>query len=161
MSIPHSPSRALLPTVAKLLMLRLRINLNSFRHAKLRTRIFTVIGSVLLAVFAAFLFWLSWQILAYVSSPKLVVYTGINGGPLMDAMPVTIFTFMFMGILFTSFGVLLQALYLSGDMDFLLAAPVPIRAVFFAKLLQAVLPNFAFMAFFGLPLLYGMGASRG
>ena len=113
------------------------------------------------AAFAALIFWLSWQALGFINSPKLVIYTGINSAPFMDAIPVAIFTVMFMGILLTSFGVLLQALYLSGDMDFLLAAPVPIRAVFIAKLLQAVLPNFSFMALFGLPLLYGMGAARG
>jgi ABC-2 type transport system permease protein len=55
--------------------------------------------------------------------------------------------------------VLLQALYLSGDMDFLLASPVPIRAVFVTKLLQAVLPNFGLISLFGLPLLYGLGLS--
>ena len=43
---------------------------------------------------------------------------------------------------------LLQALYLSGDMDFLLSAPVPIRAVFVTKLLQAILPNFGLILLF-------------
>ena len=51
----------------------------------------------------------------------------------------------FLGILLTSFGVLLQALYLAGDMDFLLSAPIPMRAVFLTKLLQAILPNFGLM----------------
>ena len=67
---------------------------------------------------------------------------------------------LFLGILFTSFGVLLQALYLSGDMDFLLTSPVPIRAVFVTKLLQAVLPNFGLIALFGLPVLFGLGFSE-
>jgi len=49
-------------------------------------------------------------------------------------------------------GVLLQALYLSNDMDFLLAAPIPIRAVFLTKLLQAVLPNFILVMLIGLPV---------
>ena len=60
----------------------------------------------------------------------------------------------------TSFGVLLQAMYLAGDMDFLLATPVPIRAVFIAKLLQAVLPNFALFSLFGIPILFGLGISN-
>lgn len=157
----HAQSPALLPTVWKLLVLRWRITVNSFRHAKRHVKFFTVLGYVALAALAAFLFWLSWLALNFVSSPRLEIYTGIHSGPLMDALPAAIFTVMFFGILLTSFGVLLQALYLSGDMDFLLAAPVPIRAVFVTKLLQAVLPNFSLMAFFGLPLLYGMGAARG
>jgi ABC-2 type transport system permease protein len=44
-------------------------------------------------------------------------------------------------------------------MDFLLATPVPIRAVFVAKLLQAILPNFALICLIALPVLYGLGAS--
>jgi hypothetical protein len=63
--------------------------------------------------------------------------------------------------LLTSFGVLLQALYLSGDMDFLLATPVPIRAVFITKMLQAVLPNFLLFCLFGIPILFGLGISKG
>ncbi|OGO74088.1 MAG: hypothetical protein A3K45_08525, partial [Chloroflexi bacterium RIFOXYC12_FULL_59_14] len=67
----------------------------------------------------------------------------------------------FVGILVTSFGVLLQALYLSGDMDFLLSSPVPIRAVFVAKLMQAILPNLGLLSLFGLPVLFGLGFSGG
>jgi ABC-2 type transport system permease protein len=46
-------------------------------------------------------------------------------------------------------------------MDFLLATPVPIRAVFISKLLQAILPNFSLILLFALPILYGLGAARG
>jgi hypothetical protein len=72
-------------------------------------------------------------------------------------VPVLVFALLFVGILFSSFGVMLHALYLSGDMDFLLTSPVPIRAVFVTKLLQAVLPGFGLAAMFGLPVLYGLG----
>ncbi len=81
--------------------------------------------------------------------------------PFLESLPVLIFTGLFMGILVTSFGVLLQALYLSGDMDFLLSSPIPIRAVFITKLMQAVLPNFGLIALFGLPVLFGLGISGG
>jgi ABC-type transport system involved in multi-copper enzyme maturation permease subunit len=46
-------------------------------------------------------------------------------------------------------------------MDFLLSAPVPIRAVFVAKLLEAILPNLALIALIGLPVLFGLGLSSG
>ena len=156
----HQPSGQLLPAVWKLLALRWRININSFKHAKLRTKILNIIGVIALLGFVGLVFWASWMLLGFLRSPQLVKYTGFDVSPFLDAVPVLIFTTMFLGILFTSFGVLLQAMYLSGDMDFLLASPVPIRAVFVAKLLQAVLPNLGFMAAFGLPLLYGLGASR-
>lgn len=155
-----SPSPAVLPAVWKLLILRLRITINSFRHAKLRTKILTSWGIFGVLAFAVVIFWLSWVLLGFLRSPELVRYTGIDVNPFLDAVPVLIFSGMFLGTLLTSFGVLLQALYLSGDMDFLLAAPVPIRAVFTTKLLQAVLPNLGMLALFGLPVLFGLGASR-
>ena len=79
----------------------------------------------------------------------------------LDSVPVLVVSAAFLGILVTSFGVLLQALYLAGDMDFLLSAPVPIRAVFITKLLQAILPNFGLICLFALPVLFGLGASSG
>ena len=156
-----SPAGAVLPAVWKLLILRLRININSFRHAKRRTKILTALGVFGLLAFSVFIFWLSWLLLGFLRSPELSKYIGIDPTVFLDAVPVLIFSGMFLGILLTSFGVLLQALYLSGDMDFLLAAPVPIRAVFTTKLLQAVLPNLGLLALFGLPVLFGLGAARG
>ena len=149
----------ILPAVLKLLRLRWQINYNSFLHAKTRTKILTVFGLLGLLALAAFIFWVSTLLLGFMRSPKLVEYVGTDVTPFLQAVPALIFSVMFLGILLTSFGVLLQALYLSGDMDFLLTSPVPIRAVFITKLLQAVLPNFGLVALFGLPILYGLGVS--
>ena len=154
------PSSAVLPFVWKLLRLRWRTTINSFRHAKTAAKVGTVIGLIGLAVFGGFIFWLSWLLLTFLRSPSLTQYVG-DTTTFVDAVPVLIFSAFFLGILLTSFGVLLQALYLSGDMDFLLSAPVPIRAIFITKLLQAVLPNFGFIALFGLPVLYGLGLANG
>jgi hypothetical protein len=46
-------------------------------------------------------------------------------------------------------------------MDFLMSAPIPIRAIFVSKLIQAVLPNFAIMCVFSLPILFGLGITSG
>jgi ABC-2 type transport system permease protein len=148
------------PTVWKLMRLHWHITWNSFRHAKLAAKVGRVFGMLLLAVFGGFLLWISWLLLSYLTSPDLAQYTGDLTG-ILEAVPVLILAGLFIGILITSFGVLLQALYLAGDMDFLLAAPVPIRAVFITKLLRAVLPNFGLIALFGLPVLFGLGISRG
>ena len=56
-----------------------------------------------------------------------------------------------------SFRLLLQALYLSNDMDFLVSAPIPIRAVFLSKLLETVLPNFILVSALALPVLLSLG----
>jgi ABC-2 type transport system permease protein len=153
------PSGRFLPAVWKLIRLRLLLSWNSFKHAKTGRKIGTIAIVVLLIAFAGFIFFLSWLLLGFLHSSKLTQYVGFDALPFLQAMPVLIFAALFLGILFSSFGVLLQALYLSGDMDFLLTSPVPIRAVFVTKLLQAVLPNFGLIALFGLPVLYGLGLS--
>ena len=149
-----------LPTAWKLLRLRWRISWNSFHRSRTIKKIVTILGLLALAALAGIVFWLSWKMVSVLHMPELVQYVGdIN--KFINTIPVLIFTVFFLGILLTSFGVLLQALYLSGDMDFLLAAPVPIRAVFIAKLLQAILPNLGLSALLGLPVLYGFGAAGG
>ncbi len=154
------PQPRLWPTVGKLLRLRIVILLSGFRRARLRRKI----GMIALVVIAfgglAAAFAVSFLLLRFMRSPQLAIYVG-DARPFLDSMPSLVLSGAFFGILITSFGVLLQALYLAGDMDFLLSAPVPVRAVFLTKLLQAILPNFSLILLFGLPVLYGLGASSG
>lgn len=155
----HPPDARVLPAVWKLVMMRFRINWNGFRHAKTGRKIRMIIVWLLILSFAAFIFWLSWLLLGFLHSPDFARYAGVNLESWLDSMPALALSAMFLTMLLTNFGVLLQALYLSGDMDFLLTTPVPIRAVFVSKFLQAVLPNLALIALFGLPLLFGLGVS--
>ena len=134
---------------------------NSFRHAKTRGKVATLLLYVMILGFGYFIFWLSRLLLGFVRSPEMAQYSGLDLTAVLGSLPALILSALFIGTLLTSFGVLLQALYLSGDMDFLLATPLPIRAVFIAKLLQAVLPNIALIALFGLPILFGLGVSSG
>jgi hypothetical protein len=147
--------------VWKLLRLRLRITYNSFRHAKLRNKIGMIVVWLLLLGFAYFLLVASRWLLDLVNTPDFARYAGTDLRLILTSLPTLTLSALFVGTLLASFGVLLQALYLSGDMDFLLATPLPIRAVFIAKLLQAVLPNFALFSLFGIPLLFGLGISSG
>ena len=156
-SLTAAPSGRLFPSVWKLIRLRLLLNWNAFKHARTRRKIGTIVIAVLVIGFAGFIFFLSWLLLGFLHSASLTQYVGFDILPFLQTVPVLIFAALFLGILFSSFGVLLQALYLSGDMDFLLTSPVPIRAVFVTKLLQAVLPSFGLAALFGLPVLYGLG----
>ncbi len=159
-AIASAPSADLLPAVWKLLRLRLQLSWNSFKHAKVVKKIFIILGYLLVLAFAGGITAGSWLLLRFLRSPNLQQYLTVDVSTFLQAVPALIFALLFASILLTSFGVLLQALYLSGDMDFLLASPVPIRAVFIAKLLQAVLPNFSLLALFGLPVLYGLGLAE-
>lgn len=155
------PSERLIPAIWNLLRLRVRISYNVFRHAKIGRKILYVVTALMILGFAVFIFYVSNLALGFLRSPKLVEIAGIDAAPLLEAIPILTLSGMFIGIVLSSFGVLLQALYLSGDMDFLLASPVPIRAVFVAKLMQAILPNLGLISLFGLPILFGLGASSG
>jgi len=159
-SMIHLPDARILPAVWKLLLMRLRITWNGFRHAKLRKKIGTILIWLLLLGLAYFMLSVSRWLLGVIHSPELVRYVGMDLQPLLASIPALTLTSLFVGTLLTSFGVLLQAMYLSGDMDFLLATPVPVRAIFVAKLMQAVLPNFAIISLFGLPILFGLGISN-
>jgi ABC-2 type transport system permease protein len=160
-SLMRAADTRVLPAVSKLLLLRIRISYNSFRHAKLRTKIRAILVWGLLFGFAYFILSVSRWMLDIVRSPEFVQYAGLDLGAVLASLPALTLSALFITTLLTSFGVLLQALYLSGDMDFLLTTPVPIRAVFIAKLLQAVLPNFALFSLFGVPILFGLGISNG
>lgn len=145
-------------SIWKLLGLRLMILARSFRRSNMRTKIITVILGLLILAFLGFAFFISWKLLEILRSPEIAQFAG-DLSIIFETVPTLIFSATFLGVFLTSFGVLLQALYLAGDMDFLLSTPLPIRAVFVAKLLQAALPNFALICAFALPLLFGIGAS--
>jgi ABC-2 type transport system permease protein len=147
-------------SVWKLLRLRVVIFISGFRRAKLRRKIGTIVLVLLVLGLIAFIFSLSWLLLRFLSSPDLAQYVG-DITPLLESVPVLLIGAAFLGILITSFGVLLQALYLANDMEFLLSAPLPLRSVFLSKLLQAILPNFSLICLFALPVLYGLGLSNG
>jgi len=157
----HAADAGLLPSVWKLLRLRLQITYNSFRRAGFRKKISIILVWLLVLGFAYLMLSASRWLLGLVHSPEFVQAVGIDLRGLLASLPALTLSALFVGTLLASFGVLLQALYLSGDMDFLLATPVPVRAVFVAKLLQAVLPNFALFSLFGIPMLFGLGISNG
>jgi len=162
---PFHPEHSILHHVWKLLRLQISVTWSTFRTARLRRKIGTIIVVLVTVLFAGGIFAISWFLLGALRSPELerilIEQNQPSLTPFLETVPVLILAGSFLGILLTSFGVLLSALYLSGDLDFLMAAPVPIRAVFVAKQLQAVLPNFGLIALFGLPVLFGLGASGG
>jgi ABC-2 type transport system permease protein len=136
------------------------IFISGFRRARLRNKIGIIaLGVFLLAVLVG-AFALSLLILNALRSPQ---FTQIVSDPasLINSIPVLIVSIAFILILITSFGLLLQALYLAGDMDFLLSSPLPMRAVFLSKQMQAILPNYGLVLLIGLPVLFGLGISQG
>jgi ABC-2 type transport system permease protein len=158
MSLAHPVQDGMWASVVKLLRLQVILQINKFRRARLGSKILTIFLLLILLAVLVGAFILSWYVLSFLHSPKFIEIVG-DAGPFLRGIPTLVFTSAAAIILLSSFGVLLQALYLSGDMDFLLATPLPVRSVFLAKLLQAVLPNFGLICLFALPLLWGLGAA--
>lgn len=152
-------SFGLWPSVGRLLRLRVRIMFNTFKRSKTSGKIGTVVLGLLLIGLMIFLFAASNGLLRLLRSPELAAY--IDPNQMIDAIPTLVLTAAFILTLMTNFGVLLQALYLSHDMDFLITSPLPMRAVFLSKLIEAILPNFGLFCAFTLPVLFGLGASSG
>ena len=155
------PDGRTLPAAWKLLRLRARITVNGLRRSSGRTRLSIVVVGVVVAIVAVLLVAMSWLLLSFLQSPELGPYLSVDPARIIAAIPVLVLTGLFVMVLLMSFGSLLQALYLVGDMDFLLATPVPIRAVFVAKVVQAVAPVFGLFSLFGLPVLIGLGLASG
>ncbi len=147
-------------SVWKLLRLQVVISINNFKRAKTSRKIGTIVLWLMAAIFLGFVLWGSIALLRFLQTPEFIEaaemgdFTG-----LLDNLPTLLLTASTFALLFTSFSVLLQGLYLSGDMDFLMSTPIPIRSVFIAKLIQAVLPNFLISGMFILPVLFGLGIS--
>lgn len=150
----------LLPATWKLLRLQLLLWFNGFRRGKTRNRIARIVTAVALAGLMMMMFFVSRMVLGLIRSEEFLRLLP-NMPDLTESIPVMLMGVAFLTILLTSFGLLLQALYLAGDMDFLLAAPVPIRAVFLSKLLQAIVPNLALISLLALPVLFGLGSAEG
>jgi ABC-2 type transport system permease protein len=145
-------------TVWKLLRARWWIFLNGLRRARGRRRFGYIAFIIVMLVVAGGAFALNWMVLSLLQKPEVIE---VVGGAALESIPTLMLSAAFLAVLLISFQVLLEALYLAGDMDFLLSSPVPARAVFVAKLFQAVLPNFLLLALFTLPVLWGLGAASG
>jgi ABC-2 type transport system permease protein len=152
--------------------LRLAIARNSLWRSGWARRILVVVGALLLLAGVYGVFWVSSSLVAVLRSETVAraldeaQRQGAQGLPadpqaLLASLPGLLFFFAMTLLLFTSFGALLSSLYLSGDMDLLLAAPLPMRSVFAVKFFEALLPQYGLLLGLICPALYGYGWSMG
>lgn len=152
--------------------LRLQVARNSLWRSGIARRLLWSLLALMVAGGAVGLFLLSRGVVRALRSPRTAAFLaeararGVAGlpedvGGLLAALPSLALFFVLTLLLFTSFSSLLSTLYLSGDMDMLLAAPLPMRAVFLVKFFEALLPQYGLL-FGGLaPALLGYGAGMG
>jgi ABC-2 type transport system permease protein len=162
---PLQPPRPVLPgagteprlwrTVLRLMAARWRIAYNSFlRGARWRQATYVV---VLLAL--AFIALVA-LLVSYVMTVAIVELTGSLEAA--DVVASSAISGALLLCVVVSFTVALAALYLSRDLDMLLTAPIPSRAVFFSKLFGGLLPtNLLVLTLALVPLIgYGLGMRR-
>ncbi len=81
--------------------------------------------------------------------------------PYLAALPGVALLGALLLLVLSSFSGLLSSLYLSGDMDMLLVAPVPMRAVFIVKFFGGLLGQYALLIALLGPVLLGYGQGMG
>lgn len=93
------------------------------------------------------------------TQPDLDVPSDIR--PFLTTLPSIMLFGALLLIVLTSFSNLLASLYLSGDMDMLLVAPVPMRAVFIVKFFSGLLVPYLLLFMLLGPALVGFGRGLG
>jgi len=90
-------------------------------------------------------------LLTLLKNPLLAEEIG-NLDSVLQSIPNVLITGAFIGIIGDQLRRAAAGIVPGRDMDFLLCRPVPIRAVFITKLLQAVLPSFYLICAVALPI---------
>jgi ABC-2 type transport system permease protein len=159
MTLFHKPN-SLWAYVSKLIHLRQVTLVSGFKRAKPLIKAVDM-GLIIITIGVAVGCYLLSKAILHELDAAIVLESGVNQAILLDAVLVLMVTGVFILTLMTSFRVLLQALYLARDMDFLVSAPIPVKAVFITKLSEAILPNLILVLVFGLPMLVSLGVVRG
>lgn len=161
----------MLRSIAVLLRARLQVLRNTFWRGPLRGKL-GLLALALLIAFAAFVLYnlvrvavrglrspAFRELLAELAAQSPELPSDI--GPYLQAVPSGLLLAALVMLVLSSFGALLNALYLSGDIDMLLVAPVPMRAVFAVKFLDALAPiALVLLGLLG-PALIGYGQGMG
>jgi ABC-2 type transport system permease protein len=93
------------------------------------------------------------------AAPELGIPSDLT--PYLLALPSLALFFVLVLLVLTSFSSVLSSLYLSGDLDMLLVAPVPMRAVFIVKFFGGLVVPYLILFFLIGPALIGYGQGMG
>jgi ABC-2 type transport system permease protein len=154
---------------------RFLIARNTFWRGKIGRKILIVLAIVGLCFASYGLYRLTLAIVRGLSSPQFARFLeraaretpGLPPGFSLDfrayllALPSAVLFFALVLMVLTSFTTVLSSLYLSGDMDMLLVAPVPMRAVFVVKFFGGLLVPYLLLFFLLGPFLLGFGQGLG
>jgi ABC-2 type transport system permease protein len=161
----------MLQAIWVLVRARLQILRNTFWRGRLGGKLGTV-GLLALGGFGAYaIYGFTRFVVRGLSSPELAELLReaaaenptlpTDPAPLLAALPSAVLFGALTLLVFSSFGSLLNSLFLSGDIDMLLVAPVPMRAVFVVKFFGGLLLQYAILLLLLGPVLLGYGQGMG
>jgi ABC-2 type transport system permease protein len=165
----------MLNSILVLTRTRFLIARNTFWRGKIGRKLGLLVLGAALCVAAYGLYWLTRGIVRGITSPDFAEFlaeaarrsNGQLAGFSLDfrtyllALPAIVLFLALVLMVLTSFTTVLSSLYLSGDMDMLLVAPVPMRAVFVVKFFGGLLTPYALLFFLLGPFLLGFGQGLG
>jgi ABC-2 type transport system permease protein len=165
----------MLNAIGVLVRTRFLIARNTFWRGKIGRKILLVLAVLGLAAASYGLYQLTQVIVRTLTSrrfadflasaaratPDLPPDFSLNVRDYLLALPSAVLFFTLVLMVLTSFTTVLSSLYLSGDMDLLLAAPVPMRAVFVVKFFGGLLVPYMLLFFLFGPFLLGFGQGLG
>ncbi len=161
----------MLEAIWVLVRARAQIWRNSFWRGRLSGKLGLVAIAALIVTAAFGLYQFTRFLIAGLRSPELLAVlreaaTANPGlpadpGPLLAVVPSIVLLAALSLLVFSSFSSLLSALYLAGDLEMLLVAPVPMRAVFVVKFFGGLLPQYLLLFALLGPVLAGYGQGMG
>src|SRR4051812_33286917 len=148
---------------------------NTFWRGKIGRKILLILAVAGLCFASYGVYKLTGVIVSGITSPQFARFLaraasetpGLSPGFSVDvrtyllALPSAVLFLALALMVLTSFTTVLSSLYLSGDMDMLLAAPVPMRAVFVIKFFGGLLVPYLLLFFLLGPFLLGFGQGLG
>lgn len=139
-----------------LTQLRWMVAWNTFRSSRLVRKIFAVLGTLSIVLFGGGFS----AVIGLTAGTVLKRFPQYGFEPLMPGLILTATTAI---LLLNSFGVALGSLFLSNDLELLMAAPVSRRAVLISKILDGMTTYFALTVVLAGPALvtYGFGLEYG
>ncbi len=150
---------------------RLQIVRNTFWRGKLRRKFVSLVLVALLGLGSFGLYGFTRFVVGAMRDPEVAdllreAATQTPGlptamAPFLAALPSAVLLGALAMLVFSSFSSLLSSLYLSGDLDMLLVAPVPMRAVFSVKFFGGLLSQYGILFALLAPVLIGYGQGLG
>ncbi len=163
----HTQSGRTVRVVLLLLEAQVQLLRNGLRRGTARTRVAWAGAAIALLMAGTFLgFWgySLGRVLRAVRGPEIAVFVQAGLDPellsperLLAPLVFLLVTAVWGMILLSGLGTAIQTFFLSSDLELLMAAPIPTRAVFAAKFLESLGVAYLLLFTLGAPALLGLG----